>query len=55
MIERINNQLNKWAEWERTGKTNIGYPKKSAFVGAMGGHGYEPRSCIASAGIKNSC
>lgn len=36
-IAYIDQQLTRWADWLRTGRARLGYPKKSAFVGAMGG------------------
>jgi DNA-directed RNA polymerase specialized sigma24 family protein len=42
MIVYINDQLNRWAEWLRTGNTRLGYPTRSAFVAAMGGGGGQP-------------
>lgn len=45
MIDYINAQLNLWAEWERTGKTRLGYPKRAAFVASMSTPG---RPCILS-------
>jgi DNA-directed RNA polymerase specialized sigma24 family protein len=37
MIPYINAQLVRWSDWLRTGHTRLGYPRRAAFVGAMGG------------------
>lgn len=37
MIDYINDQLNRWSDWLRSGHTRLGYPRQSAFVSAMGG------------------
>ena len=42
MIEYINSQLNLWYEWQRSGHTRLGYPRRAAFMAALVGGGSPP-------------
>jgi len=37
MIEYINTQLNHWAQWVRSGKVRLGYPREAAFMRPLRG------------------
>ncbi len=52
MIPYINDQLELWAAWCRSGRTRLGYPRAAAFVRAGEGSGGQAMTLPDSRGLE---